>query len=101
MAANGIDSKYLLTGMAICGQCGGTLHVCSSSHGRQRAYIYACTSYRLRGGTVCTNNLEVPMPVADQAVLSCSPSILLRPGPGDGSIHEQDGKFKAQEVTRG
>src|SRR5262245_32384853 len=40
---NGIESKYLLVGMAVCGTCGGRLHVESRSHGRRRAYHYGCT----------------------------------------------------------
>ncbi len=77
--ASGIESKYLLTGMVQCGCCGGSLHVRGRDHGKQRAYFYGCTSYHLRGRTVCGNNLEAPMGIADRAVLSSIEHDLLRP----------------------
>jgi hypothetical protein len=65
--------------MAQCGWCGGSLHVRSRDHGRQRAFFYACTSYRLRGTTVCRNNPEVPMGGTDRAVLATVGQDLLQP----------------------
>ena len=67
---DGVESKYLLTGLARCGVCGGSLVVRSRSHGGRRAFFYGCTSYHHRGRTVCTNTLEMPMLAADEAVLS-------------------------------
>ena len=66
---DGVESKYLLTGLARCGVCGGSLVVRSRSHGGRRAFFYGCTSYHHRGRTVCTNTLEMPMLAADEAVL--------------------------------
>ena len=69
--ASGIESKYLLTGMALCGECGGGMLVYSRGHGtgkkRQRAFFYACP--RARVG-VCGNDLDVPMATADGAALA-------------------------------
>jgi hypothetical protein len=65
-----VESKYLLTGLARCGVCGGSLVVRSRSHGGRRAFFYGCTSYHHRGRTVCTNALEMPLAAADEAVLS-------------------------------
>ena len=67
---DGVESKYLLTGLARCGVCGGSLVVRSRSHGGRRAFFYGCTSYHHRGRTVCTNTLEMPLAEADEAVLS-------------------------------
>ena len=67
---DGVESKYLLTGLARCGVCGGSLVVRSRSHGGRRAFFYGCTSYHHRGRTVCTNALEMPLAAADEAVLS-------------------------------
>ena len=36
----GVESKYLLPGLARCGVCGGGLYVKSRSHGTRRAYFY-------------------------------------------------------------
>ena len=74
-----VASKYLLTGLAVCGQCRGTLYAQSRSHGRQRAHFYACTSYFYRGAAVCANNLVVPMAQADDGVLGAFEDQLLNP----------------------
>ena len=66
----GVESKYLLPGLARCGVCGGGLYVKSRSHGKRRTYFYGCSSYHRRGSTVCPNGRELPMTQADDAVLS-------------------------------
>src|ERR1700688_1128764 len=53
----GNESPYLLSGFARCAICGGGLGVTSRSHGRERAFFYACTAYHKRGTTVCGNSL--------------------------------------------
>lgn len=77
--ADGHESKYLLTGMSRCGLCGGTLIVRSRSHGRQRAYFYACSSFHHRGKAVCPNSLEMPPEAADVAVVEAMERELLDP----------------------
>ena len=67
---DGVESKYLFTGLARCGVCGGSLVVRSRSHGGRRAFFYGCTSYHHRGRSVCTNTLEMLILAADEAVLS-------------------------------
>jgi site-specific DNA recombinase len=68
--ANGVESKYLLTGMAVCGECGGGMLVYSRAHGtgkkRQRVFFYGCPRARV---DVCRNDLEVPMTTADAAAV--------------------------------
>ena len=73
------DSKYLLTGLAVCGWCGGSLHVRSRSHGRRRRFFYGCTAYHLRGRAVCKNNVELPMDAADTLVLDTLEADVLHP----------------------
>jgi site-specific DNA recombinase len=46
--ASGVESKYLLVGMSLCGECGGGLQVYSRAHGRSRA---SSTAARARGST--------------------------------------------------
>lgn len=77
--SNGIESKYLLTGMATCGRCGGALTARSRSHGRQRGFFYHCLTNIQRGRTVCDNDLAVPLKDADEAVLTTLESDVLRP----------------------
>ncbi len=64
-----LDSKYLLSGLARCGLCGGGLIVRSRSHGQRRAFLYACGSYHQRGPAACTNRAQVPIGLLDREVL--------------------------------
>jgi site-specific DNA recombinase len=76
---SGIESKYLLTGLAICGACGRTLHVRTRSHGRKRAAFYGCSAHHLRGTSVCANRLELPMVETNEALLAALEEDLLHP----------------------
>lgn len=38
--ARGVESKYLLSGLARCGSCGGSMYVKSRSHGKKRAFFW-------------------------------------------------------------
>jgi len=67
---SGIESKYLLSGLARCGSCGGSLVVRSRASGapgrrRRRAFFYTCSSFHHRGAAVCANSLEMSLQVAD------------------------------------
>jgi hypothetical protein len=75
----GLESKYLLTGLARCGQCGGTMTVKSRGHGQKRAQFYACSSFHHRGKAICANSLEMRMADADNAVLGALERELLDP----------------------
>jgi site-specific DNA recombinase len=77
--SDGRESKYLLTGLLRCGVCGGTLIVRSRSHGRKRAYFYACSSFHHRGTTVCANSLEMRLEDAEHAVLTALEREVLDP----------------------
>jgi DNA invertase Pin-like site-specific DNA recombinase len=76
-----IDSKYLLSGFARCGTCGGSLSVLSRSRGRRntRGYFYGCLAHAKRGATVCDNALVLPIDRVDAAVLSKFLRDALRP----------------------
>ncbi|MDP2319548.1 MAG: recombinase family protein [Acidobacteriota bacterium] len=77
------DSKYLLSGFARCGVCGGTLSAASRSHGstqgRRRVFFYSCLAHHKRGAEVCTNSLYGNMEALDRAVLGTLASDVLRP----------------------
>jgi hypothetical protein len=78
---DGRAAKYLLSGLAKCGLCGGTLEVRSRSHGtgRHRTYFYACSSYYRRGKAVCPNKLEVPLVETDAEVIAAVQAEVLSP----------------------
>jgi hypothetical protein len=86
--SNGIDSKYLLTGLAQCGICGGGLYTTSRAHGRKRAYLYACATFHKRGSTICPNNRAVWMSDTDAEVLSVVQEELLHPAVIDAALRE-------------
>ena len=65
---SGVESKYLLSALMQCQCCGASMTVRSSSHGRQ--FYYVCASYDHRGRAVCPNALRLPMPTADDAILT-------------------------------
>jgi hypothetical protein len=67
--ALGNPSKYLLTNLALCGCCGGSLKARSRTHGNGRKHFYGCASYHERGRTVCGNGADVPMVDADDIVI--------------------------------
>jgi hypothetical protein len=79
---NPIDAKYLLTGLLKCGQCGGTLEVRSrqpgSSRGRTRVQFYMFSVRRRRGRAVCAG-LDVPLALADGAILNALENSLVKP----------------------
>jgi site-specific DNA recombinase len=75
--ANGVESHYLLTGMALC-PCGSPLTVRSRSHGRKRAFYYVCRA-RLDKGSVCDNTMWLPLPITDSAILGYLEGVLLHP----------------------
>lgn len=76
---SGLAGKYLLTGLARCGVCGGGLEVRSRSHGRRREFFYSCSSFYRRGPEVCPNRYEIPMRSADAVVTETLLEELLTP----------------------
>ena len=77
--ANGIESRYLLTGLAQCGLCGGSLIVHSRATGGRRANAYLCSYHHLRGSTVCPGGLVLPMDLTNEAILETIEQEVLHP----------------------
>ena len=73
------SARYLLSGLLTCGQCGASLEARTRSHGRKRVPYYGCSAHFRKGGTVCSNNTEVPMADAEAAILSKIESQMLDP----------------------
>src|SRR5262245_39079001 len=76
---NGAESKYLLTGFGACAVCGCTIIVRTRSHGGHRGLFYGCSGYHLRGTAVCRNKADIPLTLADDAVLTELAEDLLNP----------------------
>jgi DNA invertase Pin-like site-specific DNA recombinase len=75
---NGVESKYLLTGLANCGICGGSFTARSRKHGRQRLNYYQCQVNLARGRAICSNDLIMPLREAETAVRHTVEHHLLR-----------------------
>jgi site-specific DNA recombinase len=64
------DGKYLLSGLGVCGECGGSI----VAHrvmvkGKPLAY-YCCSRHRYRGEAVCGNDLRQPVELANVAMVN-------------------------------
>jgi hypothetical protein len=76
----GEGSPYLLTGVLMCGVCGGGMEVLSSSSSAgRRLYQYRCYVARRKGPSCCTNKLPAKMADADAAVMTAVEKTLLHP----------------------
>jgi site-specific DNA recombinase len=77
---NGVESKYLLTGLAVCGLCGGALTARVRTHrGQPARWYYRCLCYVQRGLTVCPNRYAMARGDADRAVIAAVTEGLLVP----------------------
>jgi DNA invertase Pin-like site-specific DNA recombinase len=76
---HGFESRYLLTGFTECKTCKGALHIRSRSHGKARAYFYACVTHYQRGPESCPEPMLVPMALLDQHVLATLERDILEP----------------------
>lgn len=61
-------SAYLLSGLAQCGTCGGSIVAQrrGSTHGKD---VYMCAFYHRRGRTVCSNDLRINQDLLNSALL--------------------------------
>lgn len=77
------ESRYLLSGLARCGCCGGSFAATSRAHGsgsnRRRVHFYSCIAHHKRGPAICMNGHHLRMEVADAAVLGAIAEDVLRP----------------------
>ena len=67
-AIRDFDSAYLLSGIAKCAKCGGTLVGVTRDFKRERGRLYGCVYFQKRGATVCGNNLTIQQDMLDEAV---------------------------------
>ena len=82
----GVESRYLLTGFATCGACGGGMMIRTRDWKTRRLPFYVCANYHHRGKTVCKNGLEIRMASADNAVLETVSADLLQPAVIEAAI---------------
>ncbi|MBK8936876.1 MAG: recombinase zinc beta ribbon domain-containing protein [Polyangiaceae bacterium] len=62
----GARPKYLLSGFARCGLCGGPITVANGKAGTVPIRVYTCAYHRDRGEAVCGNKLRRPVDAVDE-----------------------------------
>jgi site-specific DNA recombinase len=63
-------SSYLLSSIAKCVTCGGSIvAIKRTAKRRYTRTVYRCAYHHKRGSTVCSNNLEVRQDILDSAIL--------------------------------
>jgi site-specific DNA recombinase len=97
--ALGLESKYLLTGLAMCSCCGSNFMGHSTVSGRERRRYYVCTGYHNKGRTVCDNGTALWMPDADAAVLDQLRDFVLRRDIVDGAVADAIALLQPQADT--
>jgi hypothetical protein len=93
------ESKYLLTGMAVCAHCGGALTVRSRSHGRERKLFYHCLTNVTRGRAICGNDMITLLEEAEAAVRETFERHVLREDVLTAALEEALRQLRPQEET--
>ncbi len=96
----GVAAKYLLTGMAVCGLCGGALNAHSTAHGTGRRFRYRCLTNWQRGSAVCPNTAKIRVEDADRAVLDKIKRDVLNPHAARDAIAEAVRRLTATTAER-
>jgi len=76
---NGHESPYLFTSFTPCKECSGSLFIRNRSHGKRRAFHYACTTHYQRGPEKCSEPMLLPMEMLDRAILGTIEQDVLQP----------------------
>jgi DNA invertase Pin-like site-specific DNA recombinase len=97
--ALGTPSKYLLTNLAQCGECGHGLLVRSRKGGKGRTLYYACSSYHNRGSAVCSNYTEIPIDDANNVVIESLLDDIVTPDMIEDAVNEAFGLVVGTEPT--
>ena len=71
-----VDSKYLLTGMARCAQCGGPMTVVGQDYHRRKGRYYVCAYHKKRGSSICKNSLLAEQEMLDAVLLKALTDVL-------------------------
>jgi site-specific DNA recombinase len=96
---SGVESRYLLTGLATCGLCGGSLVVMSRTSGDQRKFLYRCQHAYYRGPTICANRRPLAMLQTNEAVLRSLEAALLTPAAVEAIVREVLAAMRPAEDT--
>lgn len=95
-------SKYLLSGLFVCGECGG-YHIAERAGGpKEKDHVYlACSYHRRRGDAVCRNDRRVSMGEAEELVLEGIERLLFNPPAIERLVTLTGEALEAQTKTAG
>ena len=103
--ANGVESKYLLTGFGVCAGCGGSMATLKRAHGprghRRQVPFYGCMTRHLRGDAICANALEVRLDDAEEAVLAAVERDVLNVAVLETSLYKAMAALQASATSNG
>jgi site-specific DNA recombinase len=68
-APEGRPPKYMLSGLARCGVCGGSMKVLGGKDNKKPIKVYGCANHHDAGSAVCANTLRKPVEQVDQTVV--------------------------------
>lgn len=95
---NGMAAKYLLSGLATCGMCGGAFAP-RLAGGTSRRASYRCLANHQKGGSVCANTWHVPVAVADTAIITVVQSAVLNPYAVEEAVKAVLARFTRTSIT--
>jgi site-specific DNA recombinase len=94
-----VESKYLLTGMARCAQCGGPMLVVGPGTSRREGRYYACAYHKKRGSTICKNGMLAEQELLDKVLLRSLANVL-QEKVLDVAIEDALFKIRSQQDTQ-
>ena len=75
-----VPGQYLLTGFAVCSECGGSFVADARVHGkaanRRLVRYYGCSFHRRRGASVCANSVGIRQELLDAEILRAIAEVL-------------------------
>ncbi len=86
------EGKYVLTGLAACGWCHGSLIAVKTT---RTTWVYRCGTYHQRGASACPNRLALPKEATEQAVFDSLDQTVLTHQIIDQMVNEL---WKAEEA---
>jgi site-specific DNA recombinase len=100
----GLPSKYLLSGLVRCAECGSSMIASSVGHGsgktRRLVRIYLCNYRNHRGPTACSNSYRPPHETLDNAVLTAIERQVLTPEVVKAAVKRAIEMLKARTTAK-
>jgi DNA invertase Pin-like site-specific DNA recombinase len=90
------SSRYLLSGLGSCSECGGAIAVQTTTYRGRHYHYYGCSQHRQKGNKVCKNNLRLRIDAINKAVIEDLTERILTPEVVELAIEETMQLIKSQ-----